>query len=86
MEHTDKNPAAIHWGQLVKRYRKAKGWNQTQLAQKVGTVQQVVSAWEQHRYPPNPVHQARLVHTLDIDPIELHQLLGKFSDVPESVA
>lgn len=33
-------------GDLIRRKRKAKGWTQTQLAQKLGTTQVAVSDWE----------------------------------------
>ncbi|MET4696589.1 helix-turn-helix transcriptional regulator [Endozoicomonas lisbonensis] len=37
-------------GQTFKTRRKAKGWNQTQLAKRAGTTRSVVSAIENDRY------------------------------------
>lgn len=70
-----RDPAAVAWAKLIVRHRRGLKLSQADLAARVGTVQQVVSAWERGKYAPSPTHQAKLVRVLGIPPHDLHDTI-----------
>ena len=61
-----------------KRLRKAKGWNQTIMAEKLGIKQNTVSNYESgHSYPDNPDKLAKIIEILDTTYDILHSEYSK---------
>lgn len=54
------------FGELLKEHRKARGWTQTQLAQKVGLTASYISKLERHDRPPPEVTAFRLAAELGL--------------------
>jgi transcriptional regulator with XRE-family HTH domain len=53
----------------IVRYRRAKGWTQTELAREVGVSLNTVQAWEKGSRP-RPGHERRLADALGVDPLQ----------------
>ena len=54
----------------IARYRKAKGWTQTDLAQELGVSMSTVQSWERGAQP-RPRHLRRLAEVLGVDGLQL---------------
>jgi transcriptional regulator with XRE-family HTH domain len=54
----------------IERYRKAKGWTQTELAEQVGVSLNTVQNWERGT-EPRPKHRAKLAEVFGIDGLQL---------------
>ena len=63
----------ISFPAILRRLRKAKGWTQGALADKVGVKKDTVSRWELGQTKPNPEQLKRLAEVL---PASLEELLG----------
>ncbi|NLD03231.1 MAG: helix-turn-helix transcriptional regulator, partial [Clostridiales bacterium] len=56
----------MSFGSKLSARRKAKGWNQTQLAEMVGVSFQTVSCWERDEYLPETDRLSAITKALDI--------------------
>ncbi|MEZ0108768.1 transcriptional regulator with XRE-family HTH domain [Catenulispora sp. EB89] len=54
------------FGEMVRRARKARGWNQAELAQQVGKSQRAVSTWEQGTAQPEQAVRDRVLEVLGL--------------------
>jgi transcriptional regulator with XRE-family HTH domain len=61
----------------IARYRRAKGWTQTDLAREVGVSFSTIQAWERGSQP-RPRHVARLAEVLGINALQLDTELGQW--------
>lgn len=84
-------------GARIRKYRKMRGFTQTELAKKIGVSSGRLSNWEQGMYRPNADIIASICKALDISPSELldvristdnlteqeKKLLSAYRDKPE---
>lgn len=61
-------------GDWIRQERKARGWNQTELGERLGVSQVQVSQWETGKSQPSPHQEA-----------QLRELLGDGSGSPEAI-
>lgn len=66
---------------LIQR-RKALGYTQEALAERIGCERTTVIRWERAETEPQPWVRARLTQALQLTPDELNELLADVSDVP----
>lgn len=72
---TDAEPFTAEWARTIRARRKARGWDQAELADAVGTTQQKISAWEHGKYAPTPYFQARLINTFGLTKDDVYRLV-----------
>jgi len=58
-------------GQRIARLRKEKGWTQTELAEKMGTIQRLISDYERDRLRPHPEMIVQFARALEVTADEL---------------
>lgn len=58
-------------GEILKKIRKTRGINQTELAAMIGTSQQLISRWEKNDVEPSKKYLERLSMALEVDAEEL---------------
>jgi transcriptional regulator with XRE-family HTH domain len=62
---------AVGFGDRIRAGRRQRGWNQAELARRLGVGQQAVSQWEMGRSHPSRNTVGRLAVLLDLDPRDL---------------
>ncbi|AYG01786.1 helix-turn-helix domain-containing protein [Lactococcus allomyrinae] len=70
---------SIVLGKVIKEYRKASGWSQSKLADKLFFTKSTVCDWEKGRTEPNFETLTKLIKLLHIDVIKLFGLLSILS-------
>ena len=63
-------------GETIKIRREERGFDQEELAGKVGVSQQTVSRWEKGQAVPRPQRVAQLADALGLDVTRLHRFAG----------
>ena len=55
----------------MKLHRRAKGWTQFDMAEKMGLQQTIISSWEVGRRVPTPKNIIKIAEALDVDALYL---------------
>ena len=66
----------------IKFLRKSKGWNQTQLAEKLGVTKQSISNWENDNIMPSV---EMLVRVANLSQVSTDYLVGNEKDKPDNI-
>lgn len=71
-------------GMLIKKEREKRGWDQPDLASRMGVMQQTVSRWEIGESVPRSKDISKLAKVFSLDPNDLHLMAGRDIDDVES--
>ena len=61
----------MKFNEKMKLHRIANGWTQTELAEKMGVKQAVISRWESETRTPTPRNVVLIAKALNVEPIYL---------------
>ena len=64
-------------GDLIRQRRRARGWNQVELANALGIDRTYVSRWENDKFAPGPMHAEALARELGGEPGEYRGVSGE---------
>lgn len=76
---TDRPAVRVTLGDLIKRARLDKGWDQARLADTIGVSRQAVGAWERDRSQPDFGIMRRIVWALDAEWLYTERFRGDAS-------
>jgi transcriptional regulator with XRE-family HTH domain len=72
-------------GRLIVALRKARGWNQQELAKKIGTTSAAVSSWELGKAEPDTKHVRALAAAFDLQVADMFNFAEDHPDATSTV-